>query len=36
MASDGKARKQDYAGGETHQIADDDHPVLTTNHGMPI
>jgi hypothetical protein len=24
MASDGKARKQDYAGGETHQIADDD------------
>ena len=36
MESDGKARKQDYAGGETHQIADDDHPVLTTNHGMPI
>ena len=23
-------------GGETHQIADDDHPVLTTNHGTPI
>jgi catalase len=23
-------------GGETHQQADADHPVLTTNHGMPI
>ena len=23
-------------GGETHQHADDDHPVLTTNHGTPI
>jgi len=23
-------------GGETHQVADADHPVLTTNHGMPI
>ncbi|MBW6524374.1 catalase [Sphingomonas sp. RHCKR47] len=23
-------------GGETHQVADDDHPVLTTNHGTPI
>ncbi|MCJ2080695.1 catalase [Methylobacterium sp. J-090] len=23
-------------GGETHQIADDDYPVLTTNHGTPI
>ncbi len=23
-------------GGETHQITDADHPVLTTNHGMPI
>jgi catalase len=23
-------------GGETHQIADADHPVLTTNHGTPI
>ena len=23
-------------GGELHQGADDDHPVLTTNHGMPI
>lgn len=23
-------------GGETHQVADDDHPVLTTNHGIPI
>ena len=24
------------AGGETHQVADDAHPVLTTNHGTPI
>ncbi|WP_294196646.1 catalase [uncultured Sphingomonas sp.] len=24
------------SGGETHQVADDAHPVLTTNHGMPI
>ncbi|MCJ2012198.1 catalase [Methylobacterium sp. J-076] len=24
------------SGGETHQVADDDHPVLTTNHGTPI
>ena len=24
------------AGGETHQTTDADHPVLTTNHGMPI
>jgi len=23
-------------GGETHQFADDEHPVLTTNHGTPI
>ena len=23
-------------GGETHQVTDADHPVLTTNHGMPI
>jgi len=23
-------------GGETHQVADDAHPVLTTNHGTPI
>jgi len=23
-------------GGETHQTTDDDHPVLTTNHGTPI
>ncbi len=23
-------------GGETHQVADADHPVLTTNHGMPV
>jgi len=23
-------------GGETHQTTDADHPVLTTNHGMPI
>ena len=23
-------------GGETHQVADDEHPVLTTNHGTPI
>jgi catalase len=23
-------------GGETHQHADADHPVLTTNHGMPV
>jgi len=23
-------------GGETHQRADDAHPVLTTNHGMPV
>ncbi|RIY00832.1 catalase [Aureimonas flava] len=23
-------------GGETHQVADADHPVLTTNHGTPI
>jgi catalase len=23
-------------GGETHQVADADHPVITTNHGMPI
>ena len=23
-------------GGETHQTADADHPVLTTNHGVPI
>ena len=23
-------------GGETHQKTDDDHPVLTTNHGMPV
>ncbi len=23
-------------GGETHQITDADHPVLTTNHGMPV
>ena len=23
-------------GGETHQQADADHPVLTTNHGMPV
>ena len=23
-------------GGETHQTADADHPVLTTNHGIPI
>ncbi|WP_267397000.1 MULTISPECIES: catalase, partial [unclassified Sphingomonas] len=23
-------------GGETHQTADADHPVLTTNHGMPV
>ena len=23
-------------GGETHQRTDDDHPVLTTNHGMPV
>ena len=22
--------------GETHQVADDEHPVLTTNHGIPI
>ncbi|MCP4029598.1 MAG: catalase [Sphingomonas sp.] len=25
-----------YSGGETHQITDDAHPVLTTNHGTPI
>lgn len=25
-----------YSGGETHQIADDAYPVLTTNHGTPI
>ena len=24
------------SGGETHQITDDAHPVLTTNHGTPI
>ena len=24
------------AGGETHQVTDADHPVLTTNHGIPI
>ena len=24
------------SGGETHQVADDAHPVLTTNHGTPI
>jgi len=24
------------AGGETHQVTDADHPVLTTNHGTPI
>ncbi|MCE4226651.1 catalase [Methylobacterium sp. C25] len=23
-------------GGETHQITDADHPVLTTNHGVPV
>ncbi len=23
-------------GGETHQVSDADHPVLTTNHGMPV
>ncbi|GGE03142.1 catalase [Aureimonas endophytica] len=23
-------------GGETHQVADADHPVLTTNHGTPV
>ena len=23
-------------GGETHQVTDADHPVLTTNHGTPI
>lgn len=23
------------SGGETHQVADADHPVLTTNHGTP-
>ncbi len=23
-------------GGETHQITDADHPVLTTNHGIPV
>lgn len=23
-------------GGETHQVADDAHPVLTTNHGTPV
>ena len=23
-------------GGETHQVTDADHPVLTTNHGLPI
>ena len=23
-------------GGETHQVTDTDHPVLTTNHGMPV
>ena len=23
-------------GGETHQVSDADHPVLTTNHGIPI
>ena len=23
-------------GGETHQHTDADHPVLTTNHGMPV
>jgi len=23
-------------GGETHQNADADHPVLTTNHGTPV
>ncbi|MHA0319528.1 catalase [Sphingomonas melonis] len=25
-----------YSGGETHQITDDAHPVLTTNHGTPL
>ena len=25
-----------HQGGETHQTTDADHPVLTTNHGMPI
>ncbi|KIU29566.1 catalase [Sphingomonas melonis] len=25
-----------YSGGETHEITDDAHPVLTTNHGTPI
>jgi catalase len=24
------------SGGETHQIADDEHAVLTTNHGIPV
>ena len=23
-------------GGETHQLTDADHPVLTTNHGTPV
>ena len=36
MASERKSQQQGYAGGETHQTTDDDHPVLTTNHGTPI
>ena len=36
MASERKSQQQGYAGGETHQTTDEDHPVLTTNHGTPI
>ena len=28
--------RNERPGGETHQASDADHPVLTTNHGMPI
>ncbi|USI73889.1 catalase [Sphingomonas morindae] len=28
--------KLESKGGETHQVTDEDHPVLTTNHGVPV
>ncbi len=31
-----KASRDIANGGETHQVTDADHPVLTTNHGTPV
>ncbi len=36
MADHEPAQRLTGNGGETHQVADADHPVLTTNHGIPI